>query len=305
MRTLDKSYVTPALRRHDLVRLNADGFMMTRSLAENYPYSALYKAQLRGARDQWLAIVEELESGATDPEDSLKYLLSLLLNAATAFTNSASELIKLLDEKLIAFKDKRNVMRLMEKHADASDYAARLLEISMHSLLQAAVECGALGELSLNPLSQMRSANKKHGNIGDVELLDGNEIVESWDAKYGKSYLREEIEEAVEKIPDHNNIQIVGFVTNVQVHRTTELENRIKALSDLHNIEFKILSYGDWVNQIYRRCIESTLIDVETLSQEWIKAYALTLAQRKRDVAPIDEPCMEWIRLLMKEIERV
>ena len=75
MRTLDKNYVTPTLRRHDLVRLNADGFMMTRSLAENYPYSTLYKAQLRGARDQWLSMVEALEKGITDPRESLLFLL--------------------------------------------------------------------------------------------------------------------------------------------------------------------------------------------------------------------------------------
>ena len=36
---------------------------------------------------------------------------------------------------------------------------------------------------SLKPLSQMRSANKKHGNIGDIELLEDRQIVEAWDAK--------------------------------------------------------------------------------------------------------------------------
>ena len=39
MRALDKNHVTPTLRKYDLLRLNADGFMMTRSLAENYPYT--------------------------------------------------------------------------------------------------------------------------------------------------------------------------------------------------------------------------------------------------------------------------
>jgi hypothetical protein len=36
----------------------------------------------------------------------------------------------------------------------------------------------------LKPLSQMRSANKKHGNIGDIEILEARQIIESWDAKY-------------------------------------------------------------------------------------------------------------------------
>lgn len=50
MRVLDKEFNTPVLRKYDLVKLNADGVFMTRSLAENYPYSQLYKAASRGAK---------------------------------------------------------------------------------------------------------------------------------------------------------------------------------------------------------------------------------------------------------------
>jgi len=250
MRTLDKNYVTPTLRRHDLVRLNADGFMMTRSLAENYPYSSLYKAQLRGARDQWLAIVEELETGKTDPQESLKFLISLLLNAANNLYQESSRLIKSLDANIEKFNTRNDVIKLIRLHADSSDYAARLLEISMHSLLQPAVDCGALGDVLLKPLSQMRSANKKHGNIGDIELLEGSDIIESWDAKYGKSYLREEIEEAAEKISNHSNLQIFGFVTNTKIQRTAEIDKRTIELSSLHGVEFRILEYEDWVELI-------------------------------------------------------
>ena len=76
-------------------------------------------------------------------------------------------------------------------------------------------------------------------------------------------------------------------------------------LSNLHGVEFKIIPYEEWVALIYERCIDSTLIDEETLSQEWIKSYVLTLAQRKRSIAPVDEPCMEWIRLLKQEFEEI
>jgi len=304
MRTLDKNYVTPTLRKHNLVRLNAHGFMMTRSLAENYPYSALYKAQLRGARDQWLSTVEELEKGLTDPRESLLFLLSLLLNAASEFSAAAAALVQLCDKRLPRFKTRKEVQSILSKHAESSDYAARLLEIAMHSLLQAAVESGALGDVSLNPLSQMRSANKKHGNVGDIELLEGDEIVESWDAKYGKGYLREEIEEAAEKIPEHNSIRIVGFVTNVDIQRTKELDRRINDLSELHGVDFQIVSYTEWVQVIFKRSTDSSMIDESQLARAWIKAYVYTLAQRKRDVAPIDEPCLEWVRLLHKELDK-
>lgn len=305
MRTLDKNHVTPTLRRHDLVRLNADGFMMTRSLAENYPYSTLYKAQVRGARDQWLSIVEALEQGLTDPQESLLFLLSLLINSANEFHSAAEKLVTLCDRKLDRFNDRITVERILEKHADSSDYAARLLEISMHSLLQAAVASGTLGDVTLNPLSQMRSANKKHGNVGDIELLEEGDIIESWDAKYGKGYLREEIEEAVEKIRDHHRLEIIGFVTNVDIQRTSELERRLQELRDFYGIAFKIVSHFDWVESIFKRCTDTCMITESDLAKSWIKAYVDTLAQRKREVAPVDEPCLEWVLLLQKELEKV
>ncbi len=47
MRSLDKNYNTPFLRKHGLLNVNRDGVFMTRSLAENYPYSTLYKAEMK------------------------------------------------------------------------------------------------------------------------------------------------------------------------------------------------------------------------------------------------------------------
>ena len=303
MRTLDKNYVTPVLRKYDLVRLNADGFMMTRSLAENYPYSDLYKAQIRGAREDWLRIVEELESNKTDALESLKYLVSLLLNSAREFNVKANELLEEVDKKLKKYKSISDVIGIMKLHADKSDYAARLLEISMHSLMQSATESGAFGDITLKPLSQMRSANKKHGNIGDIELMENGDIIESWDAKYGKSYLREEVEEVCEKIIDHDNIQVVGFVTNTEIQRANELDRRLDEAMLIHGVKFLIVTFDEWTNMILKRCISSKMVNEETLAKSWLKAYAYTLAQKRREIAPIDEPCMEWVKLLLNVLK--
>ena len=58
MRSIDTEYITPVLREEGLVKLNSFGFMMTRTLAENYPYTKVYKAAMRGARAEWIAIVD-------------------------------------------------------------------------------------------------------------------------------------------------------------------------------------------------------------------------------------------------------
>lgn len=303
MRTLDKNYVTPTLRKHDLIRLNADGFMMTRSLAENYPYTYLYKANLRGARDQWLALVEELEKGRTNPLESLKFLLSRLLNAAAEFSAAANNLIDKANKKTEYFANRANVKEIILKHSDISDYAARLLEVNMHALMQAAVETGSFGDLTVKPLSQMRSANKKHGNIGDVELLENGEIIESWDAKYGKGYLREEIEEAAEKLLNHNHVEKVGFVTTVAIERTIEINKRIEDIQNLYAVVFEVLTFDAWVDQIYNRCLSDNLIDEEELSNRWFQIYCEYLCQKRRHQAPIDEPCYEWVLSLTELLQ--
>lgn len=303
MRTLDKKHVTPTLRKHDLLRLNADGFMMTRSLAENYPYTFLYKARLRGARRQWLTLVEDIERNNTSPIETLKYLLSRLLNAVTEFEHVANDLLALARKRVANCAKKQSIVSLLKQHAEKSDHAARLLEVSMHSLMQVAVESGAFGDIEVKPLSQMRSANKKHGNIGDVELLEDGQIIESWDAKYGKGYLREEIEEAVEKLPRHDFVKTVGFVTNIPIERTDEISKRINEIEALYSISLKILSYENWVERIFNATLELGVVSEKELCQKWFITYCQYLSQKRRNNAPIDEPCLEWITSLINLLE--
>lgn len=303
MRTLDKKHVTPTLRKYDLLRLNADGFMMTRSLAENYPYTFLYKAYLRGAREQWLTLVEEVEKKNTSAIETLKYLLSRLINAASEFVNTANVLLDLAHKYVSINSDRKSISSVLRQHSENSDYAARLLEINMHSLMQTASDSGAFGVAEVKPLSQMRSANKKHGNIGDIELLEDGQIIESWDAKYGKGYLREEIEEAVEKLQHHEFVDTVGFVTNVHIERAEEISKRIFEIEQLYSISLKVLSYDDWVEMIFRRTLEVGTVSEEELAHRWFITYCEYLSQKRRKNAPIDEPCLGWINSLTSIIK--
>ena len=89
MRVLDKNYITPVLRETGLLMLNADGFMMTRSLAENYPYSILYKAAIRGARQEWLEIVEAVENDELEALPALQNMIRFLINRSDRFKKDA------------------------------------------------------------------------------------------------------------------------------------------------------------------------------------------------------------------------
>lgn len=301
MRTLDSHYVTPALRAHNLLLLNSYGLFMTRSLAENYPYSRMYKAQMRGGRHQWLEVVERIEDGSLPPEVSLRYLLSQLINRAEQFRVLAESMLRDLDD-FSANSDVPAITRVILEHIHQSDYAARLMEIAMHSLLQAVWEFGTLAGGEIVPLSQMRSANKKHGNIGDVEIKRDGQIVEAWDAKYGKGYLRDEIEELTDKLAKHPDVELVGFVTSDPPERLSELMSRMGDIEAMYGVVVRILPFVDWVQEQFIRLRDEGVGSPEALARRWFLAYGESLAQKRRLFAPIDEPCQRWVETLQAAI---
>ncbi|MEH2255806.1 hypothetical protein [Nostoc sp.] len=296
MRFLDKQHITPVLRKYELLSLNADGFMMTRSLAENYPYSSVYKANMKGALSEWISLVEAIEKDEIVSELALRYLISQLLNQADKFRRLAFHTIENLTLFLEAtILDKGISLSLILRHINQSDYAARLMEIAMHSLMQAMQEYQAFPNSLLKPLSQMRSANKKHGNIGDIELLEDRQIVEAWDAKYDKSYLRDEIEELSEKLEIHPAVRKAGFVTSLEAERIDELMPRCNEIEEIFGISLEIVTFKEWVELQFDRTLAQETATEQELASAWLIAYTESLAQRRRDIAPIDEPCYQWL----------
>ncbi len=296
MRSLDKSYITPVLRRYDLLRTNADGVMMTRSLAENYPYSQLYKAAIRGARQEWLTLVDLLEQGEMDAESALRHLLALLLNKSDRFQKSAANTVTQIKSVIASQPPAESIIEFMDNFIDASDYSARLLEIAMHSLFQAKAEWNLL-DGDLKPLSQMRSANKKHGNIGDVEVtVHGSsfEIIEAWDAKYGKPYLRDELEELNEKLRDHLETEIVGFVVDQAPTMKSEISRRMQEIAEIHDVQVFIIDFRSWATE-HLSLVDD---DIDPLSWDWLLAFTESLCQMRREQAPIDEPADAWVKNL-------
>ncbi|WP_282022107.1 hypothetical protein [Ruegeria faecimaris] len=294
MRVLDKNYITPTLRKHKLLSLNADGFMMTRSLAENYPYSKLYKAQLRGARAAWLDLVEGLENGAIDGLEGLTYLLSRLINKSSDLEELAEKAISKA-EQLSQTLTPTEIYALLQRYVYEDNYSARLFEIMLHAAFQVLDDKGQL-EGTLKPLSQMRSANKKHKNVGDVEVetRPGSRLIlESWDAKFGKSHLREEVEELYEKLADQPECSTAGFVTSGTPEVDGDIRARVAELEDTHgtNLEIPIVDFDGFLKRaIYSR------IPADVFASKWLVFFVASVAQKRRHIAPIDEPCEAWLR---------
>ena len=291
MRTIDKSFVTPFLREHNLIKLNADGIFMTRTLAENYPYTKLYKAKIQGPFRECLDIMDALENESMPAEIALKYFTVLLKNKSDEFKEIAKTAIK-YEEKFggTAFEV---VQSVLEDFFNSTHYSARAYEIVMHGFMQAMGELGYIRDSELIPLSQMRNANKKHGNIGDIELKTDGIITESWDAKYGKPYLREELEELREKILDSPGVQLAGFVADSTIDKRKDVVERIEEIEFETDVEIFLLTFKEWLDfQLGRKMF----VDKTKLGYRWLCAVVESFAQERREFAPIDEPCDEWLK---------
>lgn len=298
MRTIDSTHTTPFLRAKGLLNVNSFGVFMTRSLAENYPYSKLYKAEMRGPFNEWIAIVDAIEDSSMPPKLGLCFLMNLLKNRSDNFKKLSEKAISLLQGH--QEDDFDTIKSTLTRFFNGTGYSARAFEVVMHSLMQAMQEMGFLGECVVVPLSQMRSANKKHGNIGDIELKEGGVIVESWDAKYGKPYLRDELEELSDKIETAVGVKLAGFVVEQAPDRRQEIKDRVEDLSLSTGVEIKIYSFDEWVSSQIDRV---STWQLNELGFHWLTAVVESFGQKRPGIAPIDEPCDAWVQDLIKALQ--
>ena len=295
MRTIDSTYNTPFLREHGLLNLNSYGLFMTRSLAENYPYTSLYKAEMRGPFNDWIAIVDAIEENTMPPELGLSYMMALLQNRSDRFQQAADNACALLGKH--RGKSFTQIKRMITEFFNSTDYSARAFEVTMHSLFQAMDELHLLGDADVVPLSQMRSANKKHGNVGAIELPEDGVIFESWDAKYGKPYLRDELEELRDKLLTHPDVKVAGFVVDSAVDLRRDIVGRKTELEVETATEIHLFSFDEWVDYEVGRLTQP---QKDELAHKWLTAIVESFAQRRLNAAPIDEPCDAWIGDLIR-----
>lgn len=300
MRRLDSQFITPFLRKHSLLRINKDGLFMTRSLAENYPYTQFYKASVRGAKQAWLNLIDLVEAGAVESCIALKYLLAKLRNRAEYFNNRAENALQITQQWLKTSPSTDHIQQLILQHIDASSYSARLLEIGMHAFLQV-LEDRQLLSGRLAPLCQMRTANKKHRNVADIEIVnEEGAILDAWDAKYGKPYLLDELYELEEKL-EVKTPEVVGFVVNRDPDIRQDIRQVMLSIQEAFGVEIHILALPNWL--ALQRARVGIDAERDIITKEWAMAYVETLCQRRRDRAPIDEPADQWVEDWIKLIE--
>jgi len=107
----------------------------------------------------------------------------------------------------------------------------------------------------------------------------------------------------MEKVIHHGSIDTLGFVTTMEPIKNKEIEKKISDYKETHGITVQILTFDEWIDYIYQRVSTPELSNESDLSAAWLIAYTESLAQQRRDIAPIDEPCIEWVLELKAKFE--
>lgn len=296
MRTLDSSFLIPFLRANSLLSINSYGVFMTRGLAENYPYTKVYKAALRGPKMSWLEVVEYLEANPSSSKDLLLYSLSKLSERSIRFEEIVVETQKTLQTWAKKKPNLKTTTSLVEKFLDNAPNAARLLEVCIHSLIYTLGDYYS-SDLFLKPMTQMRSANKKAKNIGDIELSedsDGKLIIESWDAKLGTHYYLDELDFLLEKLSTHPECKRAGFITDKSYKADEETLEKIAYIREAFGVDVKITGLSDWV----RSTMDQADVNPDAIAKEWVSNIHGYLSLKLKEQAPIDEPTDRWLNAL-------
>jgi hypothetical protein len=305
MRRLDDTYVVPMLRRQGLLRMNEYGAFMTRTFAENYPYSLFYKAEISGAKRRWLECIDQLEQGLLDPEAALLYVLDLLWKSSEQFKNLVQATMSKLEALLInnPTPSLQEIHTLIENHINHSEARARLLEVAMHSLLQALEDLKVDIGGTLKPLMPMRTANQKHRNFGDVEVIAGDFVIESWDAKYDNAYLSDALDSFVEKLRGKDISELTfGYVLLPEKKAYADVDRKVIEIASEYGIKVHIFSLAEWVQEQLARAFAEDVPETN-VAKGWLQAYVESLALLREDKAPIDEPTYDWLRSLQNVLE--
>jgi hypothetical protein len=296
MRTLDSSFLIPFLRANSLLSINSYGVFMTRGLAENYPYSKVYKAALRGPKKSWLEVVEFLEGNPSNSKDLLLYALSRLSARSSKFDKTVIETEKSLQVWLKSKPSLKSTESLVENFLINAPNSARLLEICIHSFIYTLGE-NYSNDLHLKPMAQMRAANKKAKNIGDIELSEdknGNLIIESWDAKFGTHYYLDELDFLLEKLEAHPECKRAGFITDKSFKPDKETKDKIEYIREAFGVEVQILGLADWI----KYAMDEAGAKPDAIAKDWVSNIHSYLALKLKDQAPIDEPTDRWLTAL-------
>jgi len=197
-RTLDTRYITPFMKQKGFPAMVESGWL-TRSFEQNSPYDLKYRGKVTPPhlKQAFLTLVDFIETKKVSAED---YLIYIMQNLILLKEKNHVVITKIEDKSKFSIKQ---IIAMLEEHFERSSIVgtARLPVLAIYSVYECMVsELKRFDGMKLFPLGSHTSADYRSGDIGDIEVVDEEEVpFEGVEVKYGKAITAQMILDAYDK----------------------------------------------------------------------------------------------------------
>ena len=187
-RTFDTKYITPFLKRKQLLAAMKESGWLTRSLEQPIPYDLNYTGKISGSKvkESFLKILYEIEERKQNPKNFILAMLYLSIKSKEAKS------IQLINP--VISETKVNIDKIIEYLHSHFYYkyktrgASILPVVALYSLYECILtEIKRFENKELQELSSHNSSDRSSGNTGDIVVLDAeNNLYEVVEIKFDR-----------------------------------------------------------------------------------------------------------------------
>lgn len=193
------TYVTVPFLRDNGLPYNVETHWLSQTLSYAAPYTPdlVLKTVPKKAGPDFITTVNLIESSA-DNSDRIKKILILMLEKMIEERNKGN--IPLTKPKNLSIDE---VMLLLHKHFSHpyEKNAPRLPQVAIYAIYKCLMDnVDRYSEFELKPLERMKTANRKSGTVGDIDLWKDGRPIEAVEIKFEIPINHSHVNEAMQKV---------------------------------------------------------------------------------------------------------
>lgn len=232
-RNIDKKEVTPFLKSVSFPAMAEAGWL-TRTFENPNPYTLDYPGPITLVKQQFLNIIDSVQTKDISAKEILLYLFILLIKQRDSFN------IELAKPHSLSIA---NIIKVLEKHFTykySGAGASRLPTLAIYAAYQCMMsQVTRYSGKILCPLESHNSADKQSGRIGDVDINNENgSAFEGVEIKHEIQITKQLVTDAYEKFKVHNTDRYYLLTTaNMDSADWDSIEKEIQRIGQIHGCQ--------------------------------------------------------------------
>lgn len=232
-RNIDKKEVTPFLKSVSFPAMAEAGWL-TRTFENPQPYTLEYPGEITLVKQQFLEIIDCVQTKGISAKEILTYLFVLLIKQRDSLN------IELAKPHSLSIA---NIIRVLEKHFTykySGSGASRLPTLAIYAAYQCMMsQVTRYSGKVLCPLESHNSADKQSGRIGDVDINNENgSAFEGVEIKHEIQITKQLVADAYEKFKVHNTDRYYLLTTaNMDSADWDSIEKEIQRIGQIHGCQ--------------------------------------------------------------------